>query len=289
MTITLEQMIKAGMHLGHQARKWNPKMKPYIYGQRDNIHLIDLIKTYINLNQVSSFLTQSTSNGKKVLFVGTKKQAAQLVADAALSCDSFYVNEKWLGGMLTNWSTISLSIQKLKYLETQEQKGVFNKLPKKEAASLIKQKEKLQKYLGGLKKMDRIPDIVIIIGQSEELNALRECNKLGIRSITILDTDCDPSIADLLVPANDDSMPSIKLLLDEFVSAIKKGQSVESKKGKTFQLQIGLKASLLRLKRSFFAYGFAVKNVFLELKTLVFQNGCQKVVKCLQNLNHYGK
>eukprot|EP01025_Chloroclados_australasicus_P022448 TRINITY_DN2312_c0_g2_i2.p1 TRINITY_DN2312_c0_g2~~TRINITY_DN2312_c0_g2_i2.p1 ORF type:complete len:210 (+),score=9.99 TRINITY_DN2312_c0_g2_i2:475-1104(+) len=204
MTITLEQMIKAGMHLGHQARKWNPKMKPYIYGQRDNIHLIDLIKTYINLNQVSSFLTQSTSNGKKVLFVGTKKQAAQLVADAALSCDSFYVNEKWLGGMLTNWSTISLSIQKLKYLETQEQKGVFNKLPKKEAASLIKQKEKLQKYLGGLKKMDRIPDIVIIIGQSEELNALRECNKLGIRSITILDTDCDPSIADLLVPANDE-------------------------------------------------------------------------------------
>nr|AWX53365.1 ribosomal protein S2 [Halochlorococcum sp. NIES-1838] len=234
MTITLEQMIKAGMHLGHQARKWNPKMKPYIYGQRDNIHLIDLIKTYINLNQVSSFLTQSTSNGKKVLFVGTKKQAAQLVADAALSCDSFYVNEKWLGGMLTNWSTISLSIQKLKYLETQEQKGIFNKLPKKEAASLIKQKEKLQKYLGGLKKMDRIPDIVIIIGQSEELNALRECNKLGVRSITILDTDCDPSIADLIVPANDDSMPSIKLLLDEFVSAIKKGQTVESRKVKTF-------------------------------------------------------
>lgn len=234
MTITLEQMIKAGMHLGHQARKWNPKMKPYIYGQRDNIHLIDLIKTYVNLNQVSSFLTQSTSNGKKVLFVGTKKQAAQLVADAALSCDSFYVNEKWLGGMLTNWRTISLSIQKLKYLETQEQKGIFNKLPKKEAASLIKQKEKLQKYLGGLKKMDRIPDIVIIIGQPEEFNALRECNKLGVRSITILDTDCDPSIADLIVPANDDSMPSIKLLLDEFVSAIKKGQSVESRKVKTF-------------------------------------------------------
>ena len=232
MTITLEQMVQAGMHLGHQARKWNPKMKPFIYAQRDNIHLIDLIKTYNHLNYVSKFLTQSTSIGKTVLFVGTKKQASQLVAKAALRCDSFYVNEKWLGGMLTNWRTIALSTKKLKYLENQKQKGFFEKLPKKEAARLLKETEKLEKYLGGMKNMDRIPDIVIIIGQSEEINALRECNKLGIRSITIVDTDCDPSVADLIIPANDDSMPSIQLLLNEFVNAIKKGQEIFLKKGK---------------------------------------------------------
>lgn len=234
MTITLEQMVQAGMHLGHQARKWNPKMKPFIYAQRDNIHLIDLIKTYNHLNYVSKFLTQSASTGKTVLFVGTKKQASQLIAKAALSCNSFYVNEKWLGGMLTNWRTIALSTKKLKYLENQKQKGFFEKLPKKEAAHLVKETEKLEKYLGGMKNMDCIPDIVIIIGQSEEINALRECNKLGIRSITIVDTDCDPSVADLIIPANDDSMPSIQLLLNEFVNAIKKGQEMFLKKGKAF-------------------------------------------------------
>jgi small subunit ribosomal protein S2 len=226
MTVTLEQMVQTGMHLGHQAKKWNPKMKPFIYTQKDNIHVIDLIKTYVHLNHVSKFLTESTSTGKTVLFVGTKKQASQLIAKAALSCHSFYVNEKWLGGMLTNWQTIRLSIKKLKALETQEKKGLFTKLPKKETARLTKEKEKLQKYLGGLKDMQRVPDIVIIIGQSEEINALRECNKLNIRSITILDTDCDPSISDLIIPANDDSMPSIKLLLNEFVEAIKKGQEI---------------------------------------------------------------
>ncbi len=231
MPITLEQMVKAGMHLGHQTKKWNPKMKPYIYTQRDNIHLIDLIQTYVHLNHVSKFLTESTSIGKTVLFVGTKKQFSQLVAKAALKCNSFYVNEKWLGGMLTNWQTIVLSTKKLKYLETQEQKGFLNKLPKKETARLTKEKEKLEKYLGGMKNMDHIPDIVIIIGQTEELNALKECNKLGIRSITILDTDCDPSLTDLIIPANDDSMPSIQLLLDEFVDAIKKGQDIFIRKG----------------------------------------------------------
>ena len=226
MAITLEQMVQAGMHLGHPARKWNPKMKPFIYTEKDNIHLIDLIKTYVHLNYVCKFLTKSTSNGKKILFVGTKKQASNLIAETALNCNSFYVNEKWLGGMLTNWKTVYLSTKKLKNLEIQEKKGLFNKLPKKEAANLIKKKEKLNKYLGGMKNMEVLPDIVIIIGQHEEINALKECNKLGIRSISILDTDCDPSISDLIVPANDDSMPSIKLLLQEFELSIKQGQKI---------------------------------------------------------------
>lgn len=226
MAITLEQMVQAGMHLGHPARKWNPKMKPFIYTEKDNIHLIDLIKTYVHLNYVCKFLTKSTSNGKKILFVGTKKQASNLIAETALNCNSFYVNEKWLGGMLTNWKTVYLSTKKLKNLEIQEKKGLFSKLPKKEAANLIKKKEKLNKYLGGMKNMEVLPDIVIIIGQHEEINALKECNKLGIRSISILDTDCDPSISDLIVPANDDSMPSIKLLLQEFELSIKQGQKI---------------------------------------------------------------
>lgn len=226
MAITLEQMVQAGMHLGHPARKWNPKMKPFIYTEKDSIHLIDLIKTYVHLNYVCKFLTKSTSNGKKILFVGTKKQASNLIAETALNCNSFYVNEKWLGGMLTNWKTVYLSTKKLKNLEIQEKKGLFNKLPKKEAANLIKKKEKLNKYLGGMKNMEVLPDIVIIIGQHEEINALKECNKLGIRSISILDTDCDPSISDLIVPANDDSMPSIKLLLQEFEFSIKQGQEI---------------------------------------------------------------
>nr|YP_009256582.1 30s ribosomal protein S2 [Ulva linza]ANH54341.1 30s ribosomal protein S2 [Ulva linza] len=214
------------MHLGHPARKWNPKMKPFIYTEKDSIHLIDLIKTYVHLNYVCKFLTKSASNGKKILFVGTKKQASNLISETALNCNSFYVNEKWLGGMLTNWKTVYLSTKKLKNLEIQEKKGLFNKLPKKEAANLIKKKEKLNKYLGGMKNMEILPDIVIIIGQHEEINALKECNKLGIRSISILDTDCDPSISDLIVPANDDSMPSIKLLLQEFEFSIKQGQEI---------------------------------------------------------------
>nr|WVH39939.1 30s ribosomal protein S2 [Ulva dactylifera] len=226
MTITLEQMVQAGMHLGHPARKWNPKMKPFIYTEKDSIHLIDLIKTYVHLNYVCKFLTKSTSNGKKILFVGTKKQASNLIAETALNCNSFYVNEKWLGGMLTNWKTVYLSTKKLKNLEIQEKKGLFNKLPKKEASNLVKKKEKLNKYLGGMKNMEVLPDIVVIIGQHEEINALKECNKLGIRSISILDTDCDPSISDLIVPANDDSMPSIKLLLQEFEFSIKQGQEI---------------------------------------------------------------
>jgi len=230
MTITLEQMVQAGMHLGHQCRKWNPKMKPYIYTQRNKTHLIDLVKTYNHLTEISKFLTQSTSNGKKVLFIGTKKQASPLIAQMAIKCNSFYVNEKWLGGMLTNWKTISLSIKKLNFLETQEKKGLLNKLLKKEKARLIKEKNKLQKYLGGMKNMKSIPDIVIIIGQSEELNALRECIKLKIRSITIVDTDCDPSIADLIIPANDDSIPSIKLILNELATSIEKGQQIFLKK-----------------------------------------------------------
>ena len=220
MITTIDEMVKTGMHFGHQAKKWNPKMAPYIYAERNGIHIIDLIQTYFYLKKVCKFLTENSAKGKTFLFVGTKKQASRLIAKTALNCNSFFVNQRWLGGMLTNWKTIKTSIDKLNEL----QKRDLDNLPKKEAANLKKEKERLQKYLGGLKNMTSIPDVVIIIGQPEELNAVYECQKLGLRSITILDTDCDPTLADLFIPANDDSVASIQLILTEFLEAIKRGE-----------------------------------------------------------------
>lgn len=232
MTITLKQMMDAGMHLGHKTWKWNPKMKPFIYTEQNHLHIIDLIKTSRYLTNALKFLTHSASDGKTILFVGTKKQAKNLIASSALSCKSFYVNEKWVGGILTNWKTFETSTEKLRLLEKQEKNGFLEKLPKKEMAKKLKEKEKLTKHFNGIKHMKELPDIVIIIGQSEEMNALNECNKLGIRSISLVDTNCNPLIADLIIPANDDSMLSIKLVLDEFVTAIQKGQTIfDQKKG----------------------------------------------------------
>ena len=223
---TIKKMIYAGMHFGHQKKNWNPKMAPYIYTERNGIHIIDLIQTYIHFQQVCSFLTQSAAEGKTFLFVGTKKQGAKLVAKAALRCDSFYVNQRWLGGMLTNWKTIQTSLAKLIELERKEATGEFLNYSKKETAMLIKEKERLQKYLGGLKGMKKLPDVVIIVGQTEEIHAVYECQKLGISSVTILDTDCDPSLADLFIPANDDSIASLQFILTGFLESIKKGQKM---------------------------------------------------------------
>lgn len=224
MAITIDQMVEMGLHFGHQARKWNPKMAPYIYTKRNGVHIIDLIQTCFHIKQVSQYLTLSASQGKSVLFVGTKKQAADLIAKVATESNSFYVNQRWLGGMLTNWETMKLSISKLNELEMREKTGQLATLSKKEAALLKKQKERLQKYLGGVKDMKKVPDIVVIVGQPEEMNAVGECKKLGIRSITILDSNCDPTVADMFVPANDDSVTSLRFLLNTFLGAILKGQ-----------------------------------------------------------------
>lgn len=221
--VTLKEMVKAGMHFGHQARKWNPRMAPYIYGERNGVHIIDLIQTYKNLEEVSEFLTNQARENKKFLFVGTKHQAEDIILKKATEAGAFYVNHRWLGGMLTNWKTIKTSIDTLKLYQKEEQAGLFDRLPKKEAALKRKQKEKLEHYLGGLQEMNQLPDVVIIIGQKEEMNAVLECKKLGLRSITILDTDCDPQLADLFIPANDDSVSSIELILTELTNAIRRG------------------------------------------------------------------
>lgn len=235
MITKIDEMVKTGVHFGHQAKKWNPKMAPYIYAEKNGIHIIDLIQTYFFLKNTVKFLTSEASQGKTFLFVGTKKQASRLIAKVALSCNSFYVNQRWLGGMLTNWKTIKTSIEKLNELQNLD----LSNYSKKEIANFKKEKERLQKYLGGLKNMTSIPDVVIIVGQPEEINAVRECQKLGLRSVTILDTDCDPTLADLFVPANDDSVASLQFVLTEFVEAIKKGQKqnqeIQKKQGGTLK------------------------------------------------------
>lgn len=232
MGTTLEEMVQLGLHFGHQARKWNPKMAPYIYTKRNGSHVINIIQTASRLKEVSKFLAQASTEGKTVLFVGTKKQISSLIADAAKECDAFYLNQRWLGGLLTNWKTIKTSIERLVELRVLEKYDRFDALPKKEASRYRKQKERLEKYLGGVADMRKIPDVVIIVGQPDERNAVLECQKVGLRTITILDTDCDPTLADLFVPANDDSARSVKFLLDTFVEAIKKGKAQNAERTK---------------------------------------------------------
>ena len=244
MITKIDEMVKTGVHFGHQAKKWNPKMAPYIYAEKNGIHIIDLIQTYFFLKNTVNFLTAEAAQGKTFLFVGTKKQASRLIAKVALSCDSFYVNQRWLGGMLTNWKTIKTSIKKLNELQNLD----FSKYSKKEVANFKKEKDRLQKYLGGLKNMASIPDVVIIVGQPDEINAVHECQKLGLRSVTILDTDCDPTLADLFVPANDDSVASLQLILSEFVEAISKGQKQFTEKQKKRNFKENTKVNYVKKK-----------------------------------------
>ena len=217
-------MVQKGLHLGHLRQLWNPKMTPYIYMEANNIHIIDLIQTYSHFKKVLRFLVSSAAQGKTILFVGTKKQSSKLVSKIAKNCNSFFVTERWLGGLLTNWATVQKSITRLNDLEIQEKNGSFIGLPKKEILKLKKEKNRLNKYLGGLKKMKSLPDVLIIIDQKKEINAVLECKKLGIRSITILDTNGDPSLADLFVPANDDSITALSFILEEFLKYIQYGQ-----------------------------------------------------------------
>lgn len=220
--ITLEQMLVSSVHLGHPIKQWNPKMSPYIYGERNGIHIIDLLQTLVCLKKVCNFLSTSTREGKTVLFVGTKHQFSHIVESCAIESNSFYVTKRWLGGMLTNWSTIKSCIENLQLLTKQESDGSLDRLTKKEGLMLKKRKVKLEKYLSGIKNMTKLPDIVIIINQSRELNAVKECLKLGIPIISVLDTNSDPTLTDFLVPANDDSVSSINLILKAFSDSINK-------------------------------------------------------------------
>lgn len=222
--VKLEDMIQSGMHFGHSTREWNPRMAPYIYGERNGRHILDLVQTYYLLQKVLQFLEDKAAQGKTFLFVGTKQQAAPLIAKTALACDSHYVNQRWLGGMLTNWRTIQKSLGKLQEYRQAEERGDWNLLKKQEVARKRREKERLEKYLAGVENMSRLPGVVIIIGQTEEIHAVRECRQLGIPTVTLLDSNCDPSLADWFLPANDDSVSALRLVLSWFEQAITAGQ-----------------------------------------------------------------
>uniref|UniRef100_UPI0030DF3D99 ribosomal protein S2 n=1 Tax=Myosurus apetalus TaxID=2071495 RepID=UPI0030DF3D99 len=226
--INLEEMMKAGVHFGHGIRKWNPRMAPYISAKRKGIHIINLTRTARFLSEACDLLFYAACREKQFLIVGTKKKAAGSVALAAIRARCHYVNKKWLGGMSTNWSTTETRLHQFRDLRAEQRAGRFNHLPKRDAAILKRKLSHLQKYLGGIKYMTELPDIVIIIDQHGEYTALRECITLGIPTICLIDTNCDPDLADLSIPANDDSIASIRFILNKLVSAIREGRSSSS-------------------------------------------------------------
>ena len=223
--ISLSELLEAGVHFGHKSYRWNPKMFPYIYSEVNNIHILDLVQSATLLNEATKYLQQTAAEGKTFLFIGTKRQASTLIAQEAKRCESYYVNHRWLGGMLTNWSTLKDRIAKLKSLEQQEADNTFDLLTKKEASLRRKELQKLRKHLDGIKNMKRVPDIAIIVDQKREMTAIRECRKLGIPVVSILDTNCDPDLVDIPIPGNDDAVRSIKLILKTLTESILNGKA----------------------------------------------------------------
>jgi len=223
--LSLAQLLQAGVHFGHKAYRWNPKMFPYIYTERNNIHILDLVQSVQLLKKANLYVESEAEKKKTFLFIGTKPQASSIIAQESKRCNSYYVNHRWLGGMLTNWSTLKGRIKRLKTLEKQEVEQIFDILPKKEASLRKTELEKLRRHLSGIKEMERIPDIVIIIDQKREMTAIRECRKLNIPIISILDTNCDPDLIDIPIPGNDDAVRSIKLILQSLTDSINLGKS----------------------------------------------------------------
>lgn len=222
--ISLAQLLEAGVHFGHKAYRWNPKMFPYIYTERNNIHILDLVQSAQLLKEASSYLQSAAEQNKTILFIGTKRQASNVIAQEAKRCNSYYINHRWLGGMLTNWVTLKSRIERLNVLEQQESNEIFDLLPKKEAALRRKELDKLRRHLNGVKDMQTIPDVAIIVDQKRELTAIRECRTLGIPIVSILDTNCDPDLIDIPIPGNDDAVRSIKLILNTLSESILVGQ-----------------------------------------------------------------
>jgi len=222
--LQVKQLLEAGAHFGHQTHKWNPKMKKYVYGERNGIYIIDLQQTLPLAEKAYEFLKKTSQSGKSVLFVGTKRQASDMVKKKAEECGAYHVTSRWLGGMLTNWRTIQKSLRKLQDYREAEARGDWNLLKKQEVARKKREQQRLEKYLGGLESMTQLPGVVIIVGQPEEIHAVRECRQLGIPTVTLLDSNCDPTLADWFIPANDDSVSALRLILDSFETAIINGQ-----------------------------------------------------------------
>lgn len=223
--ISMRDLLQAGAHFGHQTRYWNPKMKPFIFGARNKVHIINLEKTVPMFDEALAVLANAASKKGKILFVGTKRAAGDAVKEAALSCDQFYVNHRWLGGMLTNWKTVRQSIKRLKDLEAQSQDGTFDKLVKKEALMNTREMEKLEKSLGGIKNMSGLPDVIFIIDADHEHIAVKEANNLGIPVVAIVDTNSNPDGIDYVIPGNDDAIRAIQLYVKTVAEAINEGRN----------------------------------------------------------------
>ncbi|MCU0697243.1 MAG: 30S ribosomal protein S2 [Myxococcaceae bacterium] len=223
--ITMRQMLEAGVHFGHQTKRWNPKMKPYIFGARNGIYIIDLQKTVGLARAALRFVSDVTARGGAVLFVGTKKQAQDVVREEASRAGQYFVTNRWLGGTLTNFKTIKQGIDRLKSLETMKEDGTFDRLPKKEVAALEREREKLEKNLGGVKQLSRLPGAVFVIDPKKEAIAVHEANRLGIPVIGLVDTNCDPEGIDYVIPGNDDAIRSIKLFTGKIADACVEGSA----------------------------------------------------------------
>ena len=218
--ISMKQLLEAGVHFGHQTRRWNPKMAEYIYTERNGIHIIDLQKSVGKVDEAYNAISDIVADGGTILFVGTKKQAQEAIATEAERCGMFYVNERWLGGMLTNFKTIQSRINRLKEIEAMQEDGTFDVLPKKEVIGLKKELEKLQKNLGGIKEMKKLPDAIFIVDPNKERICVQEAHALGITLIGIADTNCDPDELDYVIPGNDDAIRAVKLIVAKMADAV---------------------------------------------------------------------
>ena len=228
--VAMKQLLEAGVHFGHQTRRWDPRMAEYIFQARNGIHIIDLQKASKKIDEAYEFIKEQVEEGKTVLFVGTKKQAQECMKEAAIKSGMYYVDQRWLGGMLTNFDTIKTRIQRLKDLETMEQDGTFDVLPKKEVILLKKEMEKLEKNLGGIKDMDKLPGVIFLVDPKKERIAILEAKKLNIPVVGIVDTNCNPEDLDYPIPGNDDAIRAVKLIEDVMANAV-----IEGKQGESFE------------------------------------------------------
>jgi len=222
-SITMKELLEAGVHFGHQTKRWNPKMKEFIFGERNGIYIIDLQKTLKMFKEASKFMQDLAAEGKIVLFVGTKRQAQDAIAEEATRCGGFYINQRWLGGLLTNWVTVQKSVKRLKELDDMATDGRYELLPKKEVIKLERERKHLQANLAGIKSMTRLPDAIFVIDSNKEQIAVREARKLGIPVVAVVDTNCDPTEVDYVIPGNDDALRAIRLFASKIADSVAEG------------------------------------------------------------------
>jgi len=228
--ISMKELLEAGVHFGHQTKRWNPKMKEYIFGERNGIYIIDLQKTLKMFKEASNFVRDMAAEGKTIMFVGTKRQAQDAIAEEANRCSMYYVNQRWLGGLLTNWVTVQKSVKRLKELDDMATDGRYELLPKKEVIKLERERKHLQANLAGIKEMNRLPDAVFVIDSNKEQIAVREARKLGIPVVAVVDTNCDPSEVDYVIPGNDDALRAIRLFASKIADSVVEGNQAATDK-----------------------------------------------------------